>query len=1040
MSRHRGKFYLEMLALCFGGMVVAGILLVWWLIQAPLQLDFLRAPLQNAIIRQTGLRPTIGHLVFAWDGKGTPLQIQLSEVTLQTPQGDTVASFQSAALGLWLRPLLAGEIRPLSLTVIEPEITATRQVDGTYSLGFGGGQGQPLPQLLAQIFTPDPNSDLANWEQAGIRQGHLVFLDEHAQPIGQINGIDIAISRQVTGVTAKVESELQVDTLKSPLSAHIDYVAKTGMLALHLQTGDLPLNLLSGLSPELADLNGVEIPAAVTLDARFAQGFSFDTAHLLVNLGEGRIDRPDVFASPVPISSGAIDLGYTASPQRIDLYGAGVNLQGPTIEASAVASLGSDNSWHFDLTGGFKTTPAERLLELWPWKAAPGGYKWVTKNITQGTIDDGTIHVIGHSSAATPSEIQLDDLNGGFKVTGATIHYFGDLPPAEGAAGSATFDQQALTITLTEGHAGSLNLTSGTLLIDKLPDELQTLSIDAGLAGPVGGALDILNHPPLFYANKVKLDPRAITGSGTTQLHLDFPLIAALNFKEVNLHAISSLQDVTLPNTIGKHAIENLNGTLDVDPTRLNLTGQAVIETMPVDLTVRRNFNHQDGLDTDLDFRADLTEAGREKLGVAVPERLTGVVGVIGKYQDSGPAATLALQLNLDKAVLKLAELDFVKPVGEAAGGSLRVDLENGEVRQIDNIDLRSRRMLIQGAAELDPATSDLRQLSIKRLKLDNTDIVLNVAVRPDGTTKMAISGPVLDVENLINEKHQEGETSTTAPAKDTLTEVDVDIGSLRTSAKSHVDSVKGTLNLKGRSWQDANFQALARGHSLTFAYQPDPAQTGLEHLLVQTEDAGAFLAGFGLNDSVRGGRLQIDGQQPPKPVAGPRPPLSGHLDLEDFRLVGTPVVARMLSLLSLTGFLESFSGQGIAFDALTGDFTVGNTEITINNGKLAGSALGLTIFGTADRDAGTLNLHGTAVPFYSVNQFLNKIPVLGTMLTGGKGQGMFAANYSVKGSFDKPEVGINPLSVLTPGILRDLFFFRSQPTPDEGAGSDQAR
>ena len=79
--------------------------------------------------------------------------------------------------------------------------------------------------------------------------------------------------------------------------------------------------------------------------------------------------------------------------------------------------------------------------------------------------------------------------------------------------------------------------------------------------------------------------------------------------------------------------------------------------------------------------------------------------------------------------------------------------------------------------------------------------------------------------------------------------------------------------------------------------------------------------------------------------------------------------------------------------------------------------------------------LHGTAVPFYSVNEFLNKIPLLGTMLTGGEGQGLFAATYKVQGTFADPKVSINPLSVLAPGIIRDLFFSsRSNRNPEVDA------
>jgi hypothetical protein len=40
----------------------------------------------------------------------------------------------------------------------------------------------------------------------------------------------------------------------------------------------------------------------------------------------------------------------------------------------------------------------------------------------------------------------------------------------------------------------------------------------------------------------------------------------------------------------------------------------------------------------------------------------------------------------------------------------------------------------------------------------------------------------------------------------------------------------------------------------------------------------------------------------------------------------------------------------------------------------------------------------------------------------GGEGQGLFAASFHLGGSNDNPTVMVNPLSALTPGLLRHLF------------------
>ena len=61
-------------------------------------------------------------------------------------------------------------------------------------------------------------------------------------------------------------------------------------------------------------------------------------------------------------------------------------------------------------------------------------------------------------------------------------------------------------------------------------------------------------------------------------------------------------------------------------------------------------------------------------------------------------------------------------------------------------------------------------------------------------------------------------------------------------------------------------------------------------------------------------------------------------------------------------------------------------------------------------------------MPAYALNSILGNIPLIGSWLLGGEGQGIFAANYRATGSTADPRVSVNPLSALTPGFLRRLF------------------
>ena len=95
---------------------------------------------------------------------------------------------------------------------------------------------------------------------------------------------------------------------------------------------------------------------------------------------------------------------------------------------------------------------------------------------------------------------------------------------------------------------------------------------------------------------------------------------------------------------------------------------------------------------------------------------------------------------------------------------------------------------------------------------------------------------------------------------------------------------------------------------------------------------------------------------------------------------------------------------------------------IVLKDGRTSGNSLGLTFDGTFDNAAQTLDVAGTVIPLSGINKAIGSIPLVGDILTGGTGS-LFAATYTMKGKAAEAEVSVNPLSVLTPGILRRILF-----------------
>ncbi len=52
------------------------------------------------------------------------------------------------------------------------------------------------------------------------------------------------------------------------------------------------------------------------------------------------------------------------------------------------------------------------------------------------------------------------------------------------------------------------------------------------------------------------------------------------------------------------------------------------------------------------------------------------------------------------------------------------------------------------------------------------------------------------------------------------------------------------------------------------------------------------------------------------------------------------------------------------------------------------------------------------------VNAIIQKLPIIGNILVGGEGEGMFSIDFTLTGNQDDPEVDSVPLSIIKPRII----------------------
>jgi hypothetical protein len=367
--------------------------------------------------------------------------------------------------------------------------------------------------------------------------------------------------------------------------------------------------------------------------------------------------------------------------------------------------------------------------------------------------------------------------------------------------------------------------------------------------------------------------------------------------------------------------------------------------------------------------------------------------------------------LDFGQAEMRIEELSWEKKAGIAAALNFAADLPAGKDIQVKTIDLKGEGVSAKGSATLDHASQQILSLDLQSLIMGRTDAALHFeqTFGDKGALKFNVVGKAFDVSGLTGGKDP-------ARADPRPKDYALQLDKLHTSENGFIANVKGIAQRDKLGWNVIDLHGLADGgHPLDISL----ASVGDRRVFsLMCDDFGKALKGMGFTDTVRDGPIEIKGESTPE---NPRV-IEGTVSIGHFVVSGLPVLARLLSAASPFGFIDFVTGN-VTFDKLEGQFRWEGDVVDLMKVRAAGSVFGLNIDGRVDLNSGESNLRGIMVPFSLFNKILGSIPLLGDVITGGEGGGVLAVSYSVRGPLNDPSIGVNPISLLTPGFLRNLFF-----------------
>ena len=318
----------------------------------------------------------------------------------------------------------------------------------------------------------------------------------------------------------------------------------------------------------------------------------------------------------------------------------------------------------------------------------------------------------------------------------------------------------------------------------------------------------------------------------------------------------------------------------------------------------------------------------------------------------------------------------------------------------------------------------------LDRLLLGRTDIKGTVRLPRSAPIQVDMIGVSLDLSALLAEKTPKQKSGKPASPPGPMVSARARVSTIYLAREQVARNVSVSGEYDGKLLQGLALTGVT-GNGKPFSAEISRGRPG-RHLVISAAEVEPLLNGLDVTDTIREGSLVLTGAFDD---STPLHTFSGTIDLSDFHVTRAVILGKLLQTLTFYGLVDALSGPGLRFARLIAPFQYDEEMVTLTNARAFSASLGITARGQIDLPGERLSLDGTVVPVYVFNSLLGRIPLLGRLFSGEEGGGLIAMNFSISGPTDDPSVRANPLSALTPGVLRRMFDVFDQPLDRAGAG-----
>lgn len=696
------------------------------------------------------------------------------------------------------------------------------------------------------------------------------------------------------------------------------------------------------------------------------------------------------------------------------------------LRGSAAARFEPRKTPGISLTLSASEMPVAHIKQFWPWLAAGKARRWALENVFGGRMISSEVsYSVAPGRIGDGVPLKRDEIFGRFVLADSRFDTTGSLPPIRDAAGVIEFRGNDVDITLSTGNAflpggRKVGVSNGVLTFRDANVEPVVGNLDLDIEGEAAAVAELASLDPINAMERLKLAPADFSGHARGHIKTEVPTRKDAELAALKWQVKLDVSDFSLAQPLEGQKLAGADGTITVDPRRAVLELDGTLNDVPAELRIVEPL--REGADERVrDIVLTLNDKHRSRLAPGLDGLVAGTL--ILKIDASARSGIHTVTADLAKAKLSLPWVGWSKGAGVPANVSFDL-ARQGDASRLSDFELKGESFAIAGTVEL--ADGALASAKFDTVRLNRGDAARVDVSRQGKGYAVTVRASAIDARSVI--KLVLGSTGGNAGSAGGAEKTTV-------SVKASVDRLAGfhgealsNVELAYRDGQgrDAAYSlsgVTGGGGAVTIS---STSEQGRSLMRVQSADAGSLVRFLDIYERMQGGEVDLTLRE------GKDGAMRGELNATNFRIVDEQRLGSLVSSKPAGSQRSLSQAVNRDIDTARAEFSrayaaveKGDGYLKVADGVLRGPVIGATFQGTLYDRQGNIDMTGTFMPAYGINRLFGELPIIGALLGNGRDRGLIGVTFKLEGKASKPQLQINPLSVIAPGVFRQIFEFR---------------